>query len=470
MTTTRNGRGRRMLTFGAVLQGAGGHIAGWRHPLSPPDGGLDLAHHIRVAQTLERGTFDVVFVADLLAVSGAHLDSLPRTARSNTFEPLTLLAALSTVTERIGLVGTASTTYNEPFHVARKFASLDHLSAGRAGWNVVTSVSPREAANFGRDTHLEHDLRYRRAAEFVDVVRALWDSFDDGAVLRDTAAGRYYDPAGLHTPHHRGEHFTVRGPLSISRPPQGHPVIFQAGSSEAGRDFAARDGEVVFTAQRELAGAQRFYADVKTRAAARGRNPDHLLIWPVLAPIVADTEAAARARRDELLDLIHDDVARRLVQDTVGDLDLSGYPLDGPLPEIGETNGSRSRQEQMVGLARGENLTIRELARRSSGGGMIIGTPETIADHVEEWFTGRGADGFNVGFPYLPGAAEDFVDHVVPELRRRGLFRESYTETTLRGHLGLPRPSARPGPEDRADVGAESGAESGAETSEAVSR
>lgn len=453
MTTTRNGRGRRMLTFGAVLQGAGGHIAGWRHPLSPPDGGLDLVHHIRVAQTLERGTFDVVFVADLLAVSGTHLDSLPRTARSNTFEPLTLLAALSTVTERIGLVGAASTTYNEPFHVARKFASLDHLSAGRAGWNVVTSVSPREAANFGQDAHLEHGLRYKRAAEFVDVVRALWDSFDDGAVLRDTAAGRYYDPAGLHTPHHRGEHFTVRGPLSISRPPQGHPVIFQAGSSEAGKNLAARDGEVVFTAQRELAGAQRFYADVKAQAPARGRgrNPDHLLVWPVLAPIVADTEAAARARRDELLELIHDDVARRLVQDTAGDLDLSGYPLDGPLPEVGETNRSRGRQEQLLGLARGENRTIRELARRSSGGGMITGTPETIADHVEEWFTGRGADGFNVGFPHLPGAAEDFVDHVVPELRRRGLFRESYTETTLRGHLGLPRPGER----DRAESGAE---------------
>ncbi|MCM3921277.1 LLM class flavin-dependent oxidoreductase [Frankia sp. AiPs1] len=442
MTTTPDGRPRRMLTLGAVLQGAGGHIAGWRHPLSPPDGELDLAHHIRVARTLERGTFDALFIADVVAISGTDLDSLHRTARSVRFEPLTLLAALSTVTERIGLVGTASTTYGEPFHVARKFASLDHLSAGRAGWNAVTSVLPQEAANFGRDAHLEHGLRYRRAEEFVEVVRALWDSFDDGAVRRDTAAGRYYDPTGLRTPHHRGEHFTVRGPLSISRPPQGHPVIFQAGSSEAGRDFAARHGEVVFTGQGTLAGAQRFYADVKARAAAHGRNPDHLLVWPILAPIVGDTEAAARARRDELLELIHDDVARRLVQDTVGDVDLSGYPLDGPLPEVGETNRSRSRQEQMLDLARRENLTIRGLARRSSGGGMITGTPETIADHVEEWFTGRGADGFNVGFPYLPGAADDFVDQVVPELRRRGLFRESYTETTLRGHLGLPRPVA----------------------------
>jgi FMN-dependent oxidoreductase (nitrilotriacetate monooxygenase family) len=432
--------GPRRLTFGALLHGSGGHIAGWRHPSSPPGGQLDLDHHIRIAHALERGTFDALFLADVVAIWGQDLDSLSRTARADHFEPLTLLAALSTVTERIGLVATATTTYNEPFHLARKFASLDHLSGGRAGWNVVTSVVPLEAGNFGRDTHLEHGSRYRRADEFVGVVRALWDSFADGAVIRDRAAGRYYDPAGLRPPHHEDEHFTVRGPLNISRPPQGHPVIFQAGSSETGKDFAARHGEVIFTAQTSLDGGQAFYADLKARAASHGRDPDQVLVWPVLAPFVASTEAEARARLDELQELVHDDVARRLVQDNIGDLDLSCYPLDGPVPEIGATNRSKSRQDLLLGLARRENLTIRQLALRFASASSVVGTPEAVADHIETWFRGRAADGFNVSFPYLPGSAEDFVDQVVPELRRRGLFRAEYEETTLRGHLGLRRP------------------------------
>ncbi|OHV33992.1 LLM class flavin-dependent oxidoreductase [Pseudofrankia sp. EUN1h] len=442
------------MTLGALVHGSGGHIAAWRHPLSPPDGQLDLPLHIRLARTLERGTFDALFLADVVAVWGHDLDSLRRTARADHFEPLTLLAALSTVTERIGLVATATTTYNEPFHVARKFASLDHLSGGRAGWNVVTSVVPLEAGNFGRDTHLDHTLRYRRAEEFVEVVRGLWDSFADGSVLRDRASGIYYDPAGLRPPHHAGEHFTVRGPLNISRPPQGHPVIFQAGSSETGKNFAARHGEVIFTAQTSLAGARDFYADVKRRAAAYGRDPDDVLVWPVLAPYVASTEAEARARLDELQELVHDDVARRVVQDNIGDLDLSSYPLDGPVPDIGVTNRSLSRQELLLGLARRENLTIRQLALRFAAVSSVIGTPETVADHIERWFRGRAADGFNVSFPYLPGSAEDFVDQVVPELRRRGLFRTEYEEATLRGHLGLPRPAGRPVERAEDDAGA----------------
>ncbi|MBL7498629.1 LLM class flavin-dependent oxidoreductase [Frankia sp. CNm7] len=434
----------RRLTLGALLHGSGGHIAGWRHPLSPPDGQLDLAHHVRIAQTLERGTFDALFIADVVAIWGHDLDSLKRTARADHFEPLTLLAALSTVTERIGLVATATTTYNEPFHIARKFASLDHLSGGRAGWNVVTSVVPLEAGNFGRDTHLEHTSRYRRAEEFVHVVRALWDSFADGSVTRDQASGLYYDPAGLRPARHAGEHFTVRGPLNISRPPQGNPVLFQAGSSETGKDFAARHGEVVFTAQTSLEGAQAFYTDLKTRAAAHGRRGGEVLVWPVLTPYVASTEREARARLDELQDLVHDDVARRLVQDNIGDLDLTGYPLDGPVPEIGATNRSRSRQDLLLDLARRENLTIRQLALRFATVGSVVGTPATVADHIESWFRRRVADGFNISFPYLPGSAEDFVDQVVPELRRRGLFRAEYEESTLRGHLGLPRPAGRP--------------------------
>jgi FMN-dependent oxidoreductase (nitrilotriacetate monooxygenase family) len=430
----------RTLTLGALIHGSGGHIAGWRHPEAYAAGQLDFAFHIELAKILERGRFDALFIADVVAIWGHQLDSLSRTGRGESFEPLTLLSALSTVTSHIGLVATATTTYNEPYHVARKFASLDHLSHGRAGWNIVTSVVPLEAANFGRDEHLEHSLRYRRADEFVDVVRQLWDSFSDKAILRDAVNARYYDPDQLRTPHHRGEHFTVRGPLNISRPPQGNPVLFQAGSSETGKDFAARHGEVLFTAQPELPGAQAFYADIKRRVAAAGRNPDEVLVWPVLSPLVADTEAEARRRVDELDDLLHDDVARRLVQDNIGDLDLSDYPVAGPLPDIPETNRSKSRRDLLLGLARRENLTIRQLARRFSGGSIVAGTPEQIADRLELWFTERGADGFNVSFPYFPGPAVDFVDQVIPILQRRGSVPPEYQGTTLRENLGLPRP------------------------------
>ncbi|MFF4803804.1 LLM class flavin-dependent oxidoreductase [Streptomyces sp. NPDC001351] len=433
----------RRLTLGALVHGSGGHIAGWRHPDARPDGQLDFAFHADLARTLERGRFDALFVADVVALWGHQLDSLSRTGRAEHFEPLTLLAALSLVTEHIGLAATATTTYNHPFHIARKFASLDHISGGRAGWNVVTSVVPLEAANFGYDRHLEHELRYRRADEFVQVVKALWDSFDDEAVVRDKATGRYYDPAGLHTPHHRGEHFAVRGPLNISRPPQGHPVVFQAGSSKTGKEFAARHGEVLFTTQHELGAAQAFYADIKARAAAHGRDPAHVLVWPGLSPLVAPTEAEARRRLTELQDLIHDDVARRLVQDNIGDLDLTDHPVDGPLPDIPETNRSTSRRDLLLKLAHDEKLTIRHLAHRFAAGSAVAGTPEQIADHIETWFRSYAADGFNISFPYLPGPAEDFVDQVVPLLQQRGLLRTEYEGSTLRENLGLPRPAVR---------------------------
>nr|WP_230203007.1 NtaA/DmoA family FMN-dependent monooxygenase [Parafrankia discariae] len=334
------GRPRR-LTFGALLHGAGGHGAAWRHPPAPPDGQLDLLFHISLARTLERGTFDALFIADVVASWGHDPDPPRRTVRAGHFEPFTLLAALSTVTERIGLVATATTTDNEPFHIARKLASLDHLSGGRAGWNAVTSTDPWEAGDFGRDTHLDPALRRRRAEEFVEVVRGLWDSFTDGSVVRDRARGIYYEPAGLRTPHHAGEHFTVRGPLNISRPPQGAPVIFQVGASETGGDFAARHGEVICTAPTSLAGARAFCTDLKGRAAAHGRDPDNVLIWPVLAPHVASTEAEARARLDEL--------------------------REPPPPD----------------LAGQENLTLREVEPRFAAVSSVVGTPGTVADHIE---------------------------------------------------------------------------------------
>ncbi|MBN9756505.1 Nitrilotriacetate monooxygenase component A [Pseudonocardia sp. Ae406_Ps2] len=423
----------RHLGLGALVHGSGGHIAGWRHPDARPDGQLDLGFHVELAQTLERGGFDALFVADVVAIWGEHLDSLHRTGRAEHFEPLTLLSALSQVTERIGLVATATTTYHEPFHLARKFASLDHLSAGRAGWNIVTSVVPLEAANFGRDSHLEHGARYARAAEFVDVVESLWASLDP---LRDKESGRYYEPAGLRLTEHEGEHFRVRGPLNVSRPPQGRPVLFQAGSSETGKDFAARYGEVVFTGQPDAAAGKAFVDDLHARVRRHGRDPDRVRVWPLVSPLVAPTETEARAKARALLDLLHDDVARRLVQDNIGDVDLTGYDVHGPLPDIPDTNRSKSRRDGMLALARRENLTIRGLAERFSGG-TLAGTPEQIADHLEEWFHAGAADGFMVSFPYLPGPAVDFVEQVVPELRRRGLVRDGYAGTTLRDHLGL---------------------------------
>ncbi|MEV5419181.1 LLM class flavin-dependent oxidoreductase [Streptomyces albogriseolus] len=412
MTTPR----RRRITLAGIIDGPGGHVAAWRHPATQADAQLDLAFHRRNARTLERGLFDAVFIADIVAVWGTRLDSLCRTSRTEHFEPLTLLAAYAAATEHIGLCATATTTYNEPAHVARRFASLDHLSGGRAGWNVVTSAAPWESVNFGFPEHLEHGLRYARAEEFIDVVQRLWDS-------------------GERFTGHRGEHFDVSRPLGLERPPQGRPVIIQAGSSPVGREFAARHAEVIFTRHNTLSDAQDFYADLKKRAAGHGRDPEKILVWPTLAPIVAATETEARQRLVELQDLTHDHVALRTLQDFLGDVDLSAYPIDGPVPDIPYTNQSQSTTERLVGLARRENLSIRQLALRLMGD-VVAGTPEQIADHMESWFTGRGADGFNIDFPYLPGSADDFVDHVIPELQRRGLYRTSYEGGTLRENLG----------------------------------
>ncbi|MFB8783200.1 LLM class flavin-dependent oxidoreductase [Streptomyces albogriseolus] len=412
MTTPR----RRRITLAGIIDGPGGHVAAWRHPATQADAQLDLAFHRRNARTLERGLFDAVFIADIVAVWGTRLDSLCRTSRTEHFEPLTLLAAYAAATEHIGLCATATTTYNEPAHVARRFASLDHLSGGRAGWNVVTSAAPWESVNFGFPEHLEHGLRYARAEEFIDVVQRLWDS------------GERYTG-------HRGEHFDVSRPLGLERPPQGRPVIIQAGSSPVGREFAARHAEVIFTRHNTLSDAQDFYADLKKRAAGHGRDPEKILVWPTLAPIVAATETEAWQRLAELQDLTHDHVALRTLQDFLGDVDLSAYPIDGPVPDIPYTNQSQSTTERLVGLARRENLSIRQLALRLMGD-VVAGTPEQIADHMESWFTGRGADGFNIDFPYLPGSADDFVDHVIPELQRRGLYRTSYEGGTLRENLG----------------------------------
>lgn len=440
------------LRLGAFLPSTGHHVASWRHPEAQADGGLNFQHYKRLAQTAERGKFDMIFFADGVAVRDAYgglrqrnqsADVLSRNGKLVHFEPLTLLSALSVVTENIGLTATVSTTYNEPYHLARKFASLDYLSGGRAGWNLVTSATEAEALNFNQEKHMEHTLRYERAKEFVDVVTKLWDSWEDDAFLHDKESGIYFDPNKLHVPNHKGEHFSVRGPLNVARPIQGYPVIIQAGSSEDGKDLAAQTVEVIFTAQQTLAEAQAFYTDVKGRLAQYGRSPDHLKIMPGVFPVIGKTEQEAKDKFDQIQELIDPVVGLNLLGSMIGGFDLSGYPLDGPLPDLPETNGGKSRQQLLTDLARRENLTIRQLylwIAGARGHRQILGKPEQIADQLEDWFINGGADGFNIMPPWLPGGLDEFVDLVIPELQRRGLFRTEYEARTLRENLGLPRP------------------------------
>jgi alkanesulfonate monooxygenase len=403
-----------------------------------------LAHLTRFAQKLERGRFDAFFMADHLAVLNMPLEALKRSHTVTSFEPFTLLSALAGATEHIGLIATGSTTFDEPYHVARRFASLDHISGGRAGWNIVTTSNPDAALNFGLEDHVQHGERYARAREFYDVVTGLWDSFADDAFVRDAQSGVFFDPGRMHVLNHQGKYFSVRGPLNIARPVQGWPVIVQAGASDAGRQLAAETAEMVFASASNLANAQRFYADVKGRAEKAGRNPDHLKILPGALVVVGESVAEAREKRARLDGLVHYANAIASLSIALGH-DASGFDPDGPLPEVPETNASKSGRERVIDLAKREDLTVRQLAQRLGGyaGLAFIGTPTTIADQMEEWLVGRGSDGFNVMFPYLPEGLDDFVDRVVPELQRRGLLRREYEGKTLRENLGLPRPPNR---------------------------
>jgi alkanesulfonate monooxygenase len=419
------------------------HTGAWRYPGSYPDANFNFAHLKRFAQTLERARFDAFFMADHLAVLNMPIDALKRSHTVTSFEPFTLLSALAGATEHIGLIATGSTTFDAPYHIARRFASLDHISGGRAGWNIVTTSNPDAALNFGLEEHMEHGERYARAREFYDVVTGLWDSFADDAFVRDAESGIYFDPEKLHVLNHKGKYFSVRGPLNIARPVQGWPVIVQAGASDAGRQLAAETAEVVFAAGSSLANAQRFYADVKGRMEKFGRNPDHLKILPGALVVVGDSVEEAREKRARLDSLVHYANAIASLSIALGH-DASGFDPDGPLPEVPDTNASKSGRERVIDLAKRENLTVRQLAQRLGGygGHAFVGTPATIADQMEEWLVTRGSDGFNVMFPFLPAGLEDFVDRVVPELQRRGLFRREYEGKTLRENLGLPRPES----------------------------
>ncbi len=438
------------MRLGAFLMTDGHHVAAWRAEGADDRAGTSFAHFRRLAQTAERAKFDAVFLADGNAVRNDDPASLARTSRAISFEPLTLLSGLAAVTSRIGLVATASTTYNEPYNLARAFASLDVISGGRAAWNAVTSSTDAEALNFSRDKHPLHADRYGRAEEFIDVVRGLWRSWEDNAFPRDKASGIFFDPDKLHVLNHAGAHFRVRGPLNVGRSLQGHPVVVQAGASEAGRDLAARTAEVIFAAQITLADAVAFYADVKGRLARFGRQPEDLKIMPGAFPVVGHTLTEAEDKFAALQDRIHPAVGLSMLSGLSGGTDLSAYPLDGPVPDdLPETNGGKSRQALLLDLARRENLTIRQLylcIAGARGHWQLVGTPAQIADALQERFEAYGADGFNIMPPTLPGGLDDFVELVVPELQRRGLFRTEYEGRTLRENLGLrfPVPTSQP--------------------------
>ena len=431
----------RHLHLGAFMRPVSIHTAWWRYPGAYPDANFNLRHLIDFAQTLERGRFDAFFMADHLAVLNMPMAALKRSATATSFDPLTLLPALAMVTKHLGLIATASTTFEPPYLIARRFASLDHISGGRAGWNLVTTSNPDAALNFGLTEHMEHGERYRRAREFFDVVTGLWDSWADDAFIRDVENGVYFDPARLHVLDHQGEFFSVRGPLNIARPIQGWPVIVQAGASEAGRQIAAETAEVIFASGGKLSDAQSFYADVKGRMTKLGRSPDHLKILPGALVVVGETAAEAREKRARLDSLVHPDSGIASLSIALGH-DSSRFDLDAPLPEIPESNASKSGRQRIIARARRENLTVRDLARiaGSYGGLALVGTPEMIGDQMEEWLYADACDGFNIMFPYVPGGLDDFVDQVVPELQRRGLFRREYEGKTLRENLGLPRP------------------------------
>ena len=431
------------MILGAFLFNYGNHAAAWRHPGTPPHALMDPGFYTRLAQAAERGRFDFVFHSDGLGINDEHPEILAHTVTPRP-EPLTLLAALAAATTHVGLVATVSTSYTAPYAAARALATLDHLSHGRAGINVVTSSTWQEAANFGGTSPMEHDARYRRAAEFVDVLRGLWDSWEDGAILADQARGTYADPTRIHTLDHRGEHFTVRGPLNVPRPPQGHPVLVQAGVSPAGQDLAAAQADLVFTVNTSIAEAVERRTAMAARVAAAGRPPGSVRILPGLMPVLGGTEAEARREYDALQALIPAPIAIPYLSDVLGH-DLSRCPPDGPMPDIPQGPGEQGRFRMVQALAR-EGLTLAAVAHRmllGRGHWTVVGTPGQVADEMQRWLDAGACDGFNILAPHHPGGLDAFVDGVVPILQRRGLLRREYEGATLRDHLGLDRPPNR---------------------------
>lgn len=437
--------GKRMMKLSLFLTGDGNyHMAGWRLPGSATDAGQNIQRWIDSAKLLERGKFDMLFIADGAGVTGSEdLETLSYTSRIDRLDPVTLLSALSMTTQKLGLVATISTSYTEPFNLARAVASLDHISGGRAGWNIVTSGNKDDALHYNLEAHLPHADRYARAEEYVDVVRGLWDSYDDSAFPRDKASGRYMDPAGVHFLNHKGRHFSVRGPSSVPRSPQGQPVLVQAGSSEAGKNLSARVADIVFTSQSQLANAQQFYDDVKSRCDRYGRHPAAMKVMPGVLIISGRTNEEAQEKFEQLQSLIPLQVALQRLSNNLGGIDLSKFDLDAPLPEIPVNSARVSAVESYVTISRRDGLTLRETAMRSAAAKhhwTLVGSVSQVCDQLEEWFTLGAADGFNILASDVPGGIIDAVEKIVPELQRRGLFRTEYEGATLRDHLGLLRP------------------------------
>jgi FMN-dependent oxidoreductase (nitrilotriacetate monooxygenase family) len=428
----------RQMHLGVFVLGTGNHIAGWRHE-GAFTSHIDLAVMQEIARIAERGKFDLLFISDSVV-----MDPTDHPSFMCRLEPTTLITVLSACTTHIGLGATVSTSFSEPYNVARVFSSIDHISAGRAAWNVVTSSNAKASLNFNLDAQIDHELRYERANEFVDVVRGLWDCWDPDAVRADRATGHYIDATKVRSLDHKGRFFQVRGPLNMARSPQGHPVIVQAGGSPSGLELAARTADVVFSVVQEKAPAQAAYADLKGRMAKYGRDPGALAVLPGVMPIVGETVAEARVKLAALQAWVTPTNAATLVASRVG-YDVSGYPLDGPVPPPPLSQGGRTFHSVLYEMARREGMTLRDLYNLTAaarGHWVVCGTPKTIADTLEEWFADGAADGFNILPAWFPGAFDEFVDLVVPELQRRGLFRREYTGTTLRDHFGLPRVDA----------------------------
>ncbi len=440
---------KRQIKLGAFIPTTSQHAAGWRHPESRPQDHLSIDYAIELAKTAEKGLFDAYFLADGLSVNWSHgasknANTIGYTDKAVGFEPVTLFSAISAVTKNIGFIATASTTYEDPYLLARKFASLDHISKGRAGWNVVTTSAADTARNFNFDRHPDPALRYERADEFIEVTQKLWDSWADDAFKYDKKTGQFFEASQSHEPLHSGKYFNVQGALNVPRPPQGYPVIVQAGQSEAGRELAAKYAEVIFTSQQNLEDAQAFYCDIKGRLVKYGRHADDIKIMPGVSIFVAKTEEEAQAKYDLLNSLILPDVGLGLLSGLSGGIDLSKYDLDAPFPKINDADLTfSSRQQLIIDIAKEHNFTIRQLYEyiaSARGHWTLIGTPEQVVNQLQTWFENEAADGFNVLPPSTPAGLNDFVEFIVPELQRRGLFRTKYEGTTLRENLGLKRP------------------------------
>ena len=432
---------QRKMRLGVFFSGSGGNMASWRHPSAMPDGAVNLAYYQGMTRKAEEAKLDFAFFGDGLYISEkSHPNFL------NRFEPLTLLAALAMDTTHIGLAATLSTTYSDPYTVARQFSSIDHLSNGRAGWNIVTSPLEGSAANYSKPEHPQHDLRYLMAAEFVEITKGLWDSWEDDAFIRDKESGVFIDPSKMHRLDHKGEFYSVQGPLNISRSKQGSPVLIQAGSSEAGREFAAKVADAIFTGQATSSDATSFYKDIKQRAMGAGRDPGEVLILPGCSPIIGDTQVEAEAKYQEIANLVVIEDALNYLGRYFNDMDFSPYDLDAPFPDLGDfgRNGWESTTDRIKQVAKEEELTLRQMAiRATTPKNEFIGTPTQLADTMQSWFENSAADGFMLVPSVLPQGFNDFVDHVLPILKERGLFRTEYEADTLRGNLGLPKPENR---------------------------